>query len=289
MYRLDARATMIRLLGEKDREQALDFLDRDHEFNLIMIYDIDHFGIEDQGHPFQGEYYGAFRGGEMGGIAALFNFGSLFLYTPDLDLAPELVDHMASLERKPTYVIGHAEWAGPFMDRLMEQGVKPAGEEAQDYMALSGERFRPRFDPAARFAVTADFERLMELHRAFQLEYFGSLDEAEEELGRMAVERMQDNGIAVAIVDGEIVSKAEIMVRTSRAALIGGVYTVPAYRGKGLSFACMSLLCKGILENIGKACLNVSKENAPAQRIYRSIGFEKLSDYRMAHFIHTRG
>ena len=152
-------------------------------------------------------------------------------------------------------------------------------------MALSLERFQPRFGPAARFAAAADYERLMKLHRAFQLEYFGSLDEAEEELAIMAIERMQNNGIAVAVADGEIVSKAEIMVRTSRAALIGGVYTVPAYRGKGLSFASMSLLCKGILESTGKACLNVSKENAPAQRIYRGIGFEKLCDYRMAHFM----
>jgi hypothetical protein len=103
-------------------------------------------------------------------------------------------------------------------------------------------------------------------------------------LGRMADMRMKDSGIAVAVVDGEIVSKAEIMVRTSRAALIGGVYTVPEYRGRGLCFACMSLLCEGILENIGKACLNVSKENAPAQRVYRGIGFTELCDYRMAHF-----
>ena len=103
-------------------------------------------------------------------------------------------------------------------------------------------------------------------------------------LGRMADVRMRDPGIAVAVVDTEIVSKAEIMVRTSRAALIGGVYTVPAYRGRGLSFACMSLLCGGILKSIGKACLNVSKENEPAQRVYRGIGFEKLCDYRMAHF-----
>lgn len=59
---------MIRLLGEEDREPALAFLDRDHELNLIMIYDVEHFGIEDRGHPFQGRYYGAFREGILDGI-----------------------------------------------------------------------------------------------------------------------------------------------------------------------------------------------------------------------------
>jgi predicted GNAT family acetyltransferase len=275
---------MIRLLGEKDRERALGFLDRDHELNLIMIYDIGHFGLENQGHPFQGHYYGAFREGQLGGIAALYNFGSIFIYAPDQDLAPELVERMATLERKPSYIIGRAEWAGPLIDRMVEQGLQPAGAEEQEYMALAAERFRPRFGPGARFAEPRDLERLIELNRAFQLEYFGGLTEAEEELGRMAEVRMQGAGIAVVEVGGEIVSKAESMVRTSQAALIGGVYTVPEHRGRGLSFACMSLLCEEILGSIGKACLNVAKENIPAQLVYRGLGFEKLCDYRMAHF-----
>lgn len=45
---------MIRLLGEADRDKALALLDRDHELNLIMIYDITHFGIEDRGIPSRG-------------------------------------------------------------------------------------------------------------------------------------------------------------------------------------------------------------------------------------------
>ncbi len=275
---------MIRLLEEKDRDDALAFLDRDHELNLVMIYDIIHFGLEDHGLPFQGRYYGVFREGELGGVAGHFNLGSLFIYTPDPDLAPVLEDHIAALEEKPRFVIGRTEWAGPLLRKLSDRGYKPRGREEQEYMVLTPESFRPRFGSGARFAEPGDLERLMELNRDFQLEYFGELTEAEEELGKMADVRMQDSGIAVALMDGEIVSKAEIMVRTSRAALIGGVFTATEHRGKGLSFACMSLLCEGILNGIGMACLNVANENAPAQRVYRSIGFERVCDYSMAHF-----
>jgi predicted GNAT family acetyltransferase len=275
---------MIRLLQEEDRERALRFLDHDHECNLIMIYDIDHFGLENQGHPFQGDYYGVFSGAGLSGIAALFNFGSLFIYTPDAGSAPELVEYMVALERKPSYVIGRTEWAGPVIDGLGEQGLQPTGAEEQEYMVLSRGSFRPRSGPGTRFAELRDLQRLIELNRAFQLEYFGGLTEAEEELGRMAEVRMERAGIAVAETDGQIVSKAESMVRTSCAALIGGVFTVPEYRGRGFSFACMSLLCEEILSSIGRACLNVAKENTPAQRVYRGLGFERFCDYRMAHF-----
>jgi predicted GNAT family acetyltransferase len=275
---------MIRPLQEEDRERALRFLDRDHECNLIMIYDMDHFGLENQGHPFQGDYYGVFSGAGLSGIAALFNFGSLFIYTPDAGSAPELVEYMVALERKPSYVIGRTEWAGPVIEGLREQGLQPAGAEEQEYMVLSRDSFRPRSGPGTRFAELRDLQRLIELNRAFQIEYFGGLTEAEEELGRMAEVRMERAGIAVAEADGQIVSKAESMVRTSRAALIGGVFTVPEYRGRGFSFACMSLLCEEILSSIGRACLNVAKENVPAQRVYRGLGFERFCDYRMAHF-----
>jgi predicted GNAT family acetyltransferase len=170
------------------------------------------------------------------------------------------------------------------MEKLLRQGLRPRGMELQEYLTLGRESFRPRPSKAARFAEPKDLKSIIALHRDFQIEYFGSLDEVEEKLARLAEDRMKDSGIAIAEQGGEIVAKAEIMVRTSRAALIGGVYTAPAYRGRALSFACMSLLCEGILDSMERACLNVSKDNYPAQYVYRSLGFEKLCDYRMVHF-----
>ncbi len=275
---------MIRVLDDSDRGQALAFLDRDHELNLIMIHNIQHFGLENHGQFFQGDYYGAFRDEELGGVATLFNLGSMFIYAPDEDLAPQLVGFLSSLERKPRYLIGRADWAGAVMDKLLEQGLRPQGTEVQEYLTLTRESFRPRFGPSARFAEPSDLDEVILLHRDFQLEYFGSLDEVEEELAKQSESRMADSGIAIAEQDGKVVAKAEIMVRTDRAALIGGVYTAPAYRSRDLSFASMSLLCQGILLSLDKACLNVSIQNPPAQHVYRSLGFEKLCDYRMAHF-----
>jgi uncharacterized protein len=275
---------MIRLLAESDRDMVLGFMDRDHELNIIMICDIIQFGLDDRGHIFQGEYYGAFRDGELGGVGTLYNFGSMFFYAPDEALAPVLFDRLAALERTPTYVIGRIDWTEAILQRLMDRGLGPPGTEVQEYMALTPDSFRPRYDPSARFAEPRDLESIIRLHRSFQLEYFGTLDEAEEELGKMAQTRMDNHGIALAEVEGEVVAKAEVMARTGKAALIGGVFTVPELRGRGLAFGSMSLLCRGILASGENACLNVSRDNTPAQRVYREIGFRKLCDYRMAHF-----
>lgn len=275
---------MIRLLTEGDRDMVLGFLDRDHELNIIMTSDIVRFGLEDHGHLFQGEYYGVFREAELGGVGALYNLGSMFLYAPDEGLAPELFDHLAALERTPTYVISRIDWTEAVLERLADRGLEPPETEVQEYMALTRDAFRPRRGEAARFAEPRDLEGILRLHRSFQLEYFGTLDEAEEELGKMAEARMDGCGIALAEVEGEVVAKAEVMARTGRAAIVGGVFTAPERRGRGLGSACVSLLCEGILAKGEDACLSVAKDNLPAQGIYRGIGFERVCDYRMAHF-----
>ncbi len=96
---------------------------------------------------------------------------------------------------------------------------------------------------------------------------------------------MAGEGITVAEVDGEPVAKVETMVRTSRMAQIGGVYTRPGHRGRGLAGACMSLLCGRLLRDYEACVLNVAAGNEPARRLYYGLGFEYVCDTRMAVFL----
>ncbi len=275
---------MIRLLAGNDMEITLQLLDNDHELNLIMINDLERFGIEDKGHTFQGKYFGAFQGDELRGVAVIYNFGSMFIYAPDAELAPELIAHMTGLEKTPRFLSAYSEWAEPVIRRLLERGLRPAGWEEQEFLVLSRDTFKPRPGPSVRFAVPDDLGELIRLSRGFQVEYFGTQLAALDELARTAETRMVDSGITVVERDGKLVAKAEIMARTEKGALIGGVFTEPRYRGRDYCFSCMSLLCESILGDGKNACLNVSKVNIPALRVYKGLGFEKLYEYRMAHF-----
>jgi predicted GNAT family acetyltransferase len=275
---------MIRLLRESDRETAIDFLDREHESNLIMIFDIQHYGIENRGQLFQGDYYGAYRDDELAGVACLYNFGSMFLYSPVEESRRQLTVHIAERGGKPRYVHLRSDWAQTVLDELERQGMTPTRLEEQEYLVLSGEDFKPRHREGARFAKPEDLPTILQLHRAFQIEYFGTYTEAEDEMGRMAESRILESGVTVKEHQGKVVSKSEVLVRTGRMALIGGVYTLPEYRGRGFSFASMSLLCEGILESLEKACLNVAKGNPPALSVYKGLGFRRTNDYTMALF-----
>jgi predicted GNAT family acetyltransferase len=159
-------------------------------------------------------------------------------------------------------------------------------------MVLEREGFAPRGEGEsrggegrARFARPEDLGTVMDLQRGFQLEYFGVSKELEEEFARLAVERMAGDGIVVAEEEeGGLKAKAETMVRTRRMGLIGGVYTRPEYRGRGLAGECMSLLCARLLRDYEAAVLTVALHNLPALKLYRGLGFRRAADFRMAVF-----
>jgi len=163
---------MIRLLEEKDREMALGLLDWDHELNLIMIYDIAHFGLEDRGLPFQVRYYGAFREGELCGMAVLLNFGFLkdplivndiFLKRPDRIevlgfilltslLVWNLMEHVMrehlrrtdsiipGWDRKPTSFMMTTKFKGVLVAKVAEEWhfTAPLSSEQQHYIRALG-------------------------------------------------------------------------------------------------------------------------------------------------------
>lgn len=276
---------MIRLLGKEDEEIALALLDREHATNLILISDIVEYGMENRGRIFDGDYFGAFEGGELHGVAALFNFGSLFLYVTHEAAAEELAGHLAATGARPRYYISRSEWAGPFLGEMEVLGRTPSKLESQEFMVLSPEGFRPRPTSTARFARPDDLAAIMQLQREFQVEYYRTTSDLEEEFGGMAIERMVGDGIVVAEAAGEVVAKVETMVRTRRMGQIGGVYTRPEHRGGGLAGACMSAQCKRLLQDYEAVVLTVAVNNEPARCLYYGLGFKHVCDSVMAVFL----
>jgi predicted GNAT family acetyltransferase len=55
---------------------------------------------------------------------------------------------------------------------------------------------------------------------------------------------------------------------------IRGVYTAPAFRGKGFSTSTVSALVKELLKSRVEPGLWVAEDNAPAVRVYEKIGFK---------------
>lgn len=83
---------------------------------------------------------------------------------------------------------------------------------------------------------------------------------------------------------GKIVSKLNISAEGKRYLQAGGVFTDLNFRNKGIAKQLIKEFQKFAKEKGKNAVLFVKKENTPAQKVYRSSGFKKISDFEIVYY-----
>lgn len=90
--------------------------------------------------------------------------------------------------------------------------------------------------------------------------------------------------VLAAELDGVAVGKANTNARGVFFDQIGGVFTERALRSRGIATALMLRLLEVIATASKNASLFVKKENAPALRMYRNIGFGIEDGFRISYY-----
>lgn len=118
-------------------------------------------------------------------------------------------------------------------------------------------------------------EALVRLERGFQLDYLGNASR-EWEIRLRMLRLVEAGAAALALDDGRIAAKAELEAVTPRADELGGVYTLPGFRRRGLAAAACSLLCERSLARGKVVRLEARRDNHAALSLYRGLGFREL-------------
>jgi RimJ/RimL family protein N-acetyltransferase len=84
--------------------------------------------------------------------------------------------------------------------------------------------------------------------------------------------------------DGTILFKAEASAWTPGAVQLQQVWTDPSARGNGFARRGLRDLCRLLLDLTPVVCLFVRPENAPALRLYESVGMARTISYRSLLF-----
>lgn len=84
--------------------------------------------------------------------------------------------------------------------------------------------------------------------------------------------------------DGHIVAKAGTNAQGFHWFQIGGVYTLPAYRNKGLAAAAVAHLINTHSAEAHGFALFVKTANTAALRVYEKLGFEQCGLFRMSYW-----
>jgi len=126
------------------------------------------------------------------------------------------------------------------------------------------------FRPSVRHPVVRLRPEHAELLQRFYASALGSQMTPEEARERL---EEQDKPIFAVLEGGRIVSMALIYASLPEVSLVGGVFTAPGLRGRGLATSVASEATRAALERSAVASLIVRDDNEPALRIYRRLGY----------------
>lgn len=187
----------------------------------------------------------------------------------------------------PGTVVGIADYVDAFSAEIR---IPPALTVDYHIMELS-RRYEPESfgdipDLVIRRALPEDLDSLLPLQEAYEREEV-LLSQDLFDSGRTRSELKYNLGaqiIYVAEHRGMIVAKAGTNARGIGYDQIGGVYTLPEYRGRKVARRLLLGLLFPIFAEGKGACLFVKKKNAAALRLYTNLGFRIAESYKIGYF-----
>jgi ribosomal protein S18 acetylase RimI-like enzyme len=214
--------------------------------------------------------------GRLAGVSAHSAGGQWFLEAEGPAATADLVEEVAGAARavgrwpaKVTTSGAVKNWLRPLLTR---HGVLPVREHDLLAMACS---IAPG-SGEGRWAVPADQPALERYQALYNDERRTTLAPDWEPLLHRAA-------VAILEHDGRIVSVVKRTADTARYATIGGTWTDPAFRGRGLAKRLTAFLVGEVLHDRPAVHLVVDDDNAAALALYQSLHFEPCGSCYMGY------
>jgi predicted GNAT family acetyltransferase len=259
---------MLTKAAEQDRLALMEYCLVEPNINLFILGDIEHFGFDSS---FQ-EVWFQTQAGQISAVALRYH-DSLIIYSRDGN-----VDHKelrAILDTRQIRVIsGKQSVVDPFFATL---GGKYSRREMV-FCELHGFAGLAEDNGEVEVANAAD---AMEIAHVYdQISEFAGLYAADLNLRHQQIANRITSKEGVHMVirrDGKIISHANSAGETSVSAMIGGILTLPEFRGKGLGSQVISAVCRDLARRGRSACLFYdSKQNG---NIFTRLGFKATNNW----------
>jgi uncharacterized protein len=260
---------MIRRLEESDREMTLAFLSREPGFNIFIIGDIGHHGME---QDFQ-RLYGAFDEGEIQSVFLRYREHAVF-YAPD-DRFDE--GYLDVFEQDP---FEHISGKTSVMDTIT--GHLDGFKVTKTSFLELDRSCMPSEIAHVPFRIASDRETFKGVHDLLvTIDSFDMKSVPEE---RFVKEQMASRIMGMTLVleeDGKVVSTARTTAETPTHAMVVAVATRKGYRNKGYAGALVGALAHAYVHDKGKS-LCLFYDNPGAGSIYHRLGFRHVGEWTMA-------
>lgn len=265
---------MIRVLTDQDKDIVLNYLYRHNIETSFLTENVINFGLNNnRTNKKCGNYYGYFEGDKLKGILPFYNHGGCIPHYESTKAIKEFAELIAN--SKLDTLMGMEYIVEPLFILLNE--IK----ELQFY-AQTDYYINKNFTPF--ILEGAEFFRGNELPSKMTSEFIKKSLEDSYKLSTTITEDSIKDSFIFLVKNEQIKAQANIQTSTEKLNQIGSVYTLSSERGRGYGKAIVSEVCKRII-SLGKLpTLLVRKNNTPAIKTYKALGFTHYDNYLFINF-----
>ena len=226
-------------------------------------------------------YWGTYTGGRLAAVLMMVGRRAMICSEPGIDLVALA---QIALEQRLDFTMGQPRC----VDALLKVAERRGLENRQEHYLAEYRRGAPDDDkttavsvpPGAlvRRAQLSDLEALTTLYyRTDGFEFLGK-----DQLRRALYGRIRGLRTWVAEVGGCVSSAASTSAESRDAAMIGGVWTDPEMRNRGLSTAVISALSRELREEGRRTFLFYLIDNLAAAQVYLHAGYSRTGRWSVA-------
>jgi GNAT superfamily N-acetyltransferase len=264
-----------RQLGPRDCGELAALLAREPGYSVFLGHNLDMFGLKYDAV----RYWGVFAHSRLAGALMVVERRMAIYAPPDGDL--ETLGRLAG-DLDPDFIMGRAD----LLDAVLREHPELAIADREDHIfAKVAPRDFSGDHPAApgivvRRAGHGDVAALTALYTGAE----GFEQMTTEQIARTLQGRILTLRTYVAEAGGQAVAGASTSAETREAAMVGGVWTAPAWRNRGLSTAVVGALSGELLHEGRTPYLFYRVNNAAAARVYAQLGYHPIGRWMVVNF-----
>ncbi len=234
-------------------------------------------------------YWGAYRQGELNAVLMMVGRRAMLYTAPDAISTATLAALARVADEQPVdFIIGHPAGVDALLTSPRREQVQRREEHYLAECHPAGDRMPVVTLPPGtliRRARPSDLEALTTLY--YRTDGFESL--SKDQVRRTMYGRVRSLRTWVAEYSGRLLSAASTSAETARAAMVGGVWTAPEARGRGLSTAVVAALSRELLGEQRRPYLFYLTGNTPAAHVYARVGYHTIGRWSIAYLTPETG
>ena len=273
---------------EENLEEARSYLDAYAETSQFLIGNLIDYGPRMGDHHNSGNFRMIKEGSEVTGVFALAKRGNLLARLDRPEESATLV--LEACAREPVALRGFiGDWKSmePIcrLFKARNPDFKPGYESKEILYRYVLDRGDTKIvhDPRVRLLEKSDYSQYFAHSRAYNLE-LKLPEQVGEEAVRREFEMRVETKVWWGLFEGEtLASMASLNAWSETIGQVGGVFTPPERRQRGLSKATMLHLLKDCrdLHGHSKSILFTGQTDIAAQKLYESIGYERIGHFAL--------